>query len=157
MLLTLTCWPKRGRHAASRTEPRPELTDAQWFTIDSLFPHPPMTRRGGRPRVPPRPCLEGVLWVLRTGARWKDLPKHFPSPATCWRRLKEWSEAGIFQLAWAKILRSLDGLGKIDWEQSLADGTFARAKKGANASGKPSAARGPRSWPSSTAAAPRGP
>ena len=158
MKLTLTWWPRRGRdHAASKMDPRPELTDAQWFVIESLFPQPAMTCRGGRPRVPPRPCLEGILWILRTGARWKDLPTNFPSPATCWRRLKEWTEAGVFQQAWAKVLRTLDGLGRIDWEQALADGTFARAKKGATLSGKPSAAREPRSWCSRTREAHLGP
>ncbi len=142
MILTLAWWPRRPRnHAASRTESRFELTDAQWLVIEDLFPRPVMTRRGGRPRVPPRECLEGILWVLRTGARWKDLPVIFPSPATCWRRLKEWTEAGIFQQAWARILRTLDRFGEIDWEQALADGMFARAKKGVNVSGKPSVAR----------------
>ena len=146
MILTLAWWPRRARnHAASRTEPRFELTDAQWFVIEDLFPRPAVSRRGGRPRIPPRECLEGVLWILRTGARWKDLPNIFPSPPTCWRRLKEWTEAGVFQQAWARLLRTLDRLGKIDWEQALADGSFARAKKGAHLSGKPSAAREARS------------
>jgi len=142
MILTLAWWPRRARnHAASRTEPRFELTDAQWLVIEDLFPVPTMTRLGGRPRIPPRECLEGILWILRTGARWKDLPTFFPSPPTCWRRLKEWTEAGIFQQAWARILRTLDRCGKIDWDQALADGSFARAKKGAHSSGKRSAAK----------------
>jgi transposase len=85
MILTLAWWPRRARnHAASGTEPRMELTDGQWLVIEDLFPHPVMTPRGGRPRVPPRDCLEGILWMLRTGARRKDLPNIFPSPATCW-------------------------------------------------------------------------
>ena len=75
MFLTLAWWPLRARnHAVPRTEPRFELTDAQWLVTENLFPRPAMTRRGGRPRVPPRGCLEGILWVLRKGARWKDLP-----------------------------------------------------------------------------------
>jgi len=146
MILTLAWWPRRARnHAASRTEPRFELTDAQWLVIEDLFPEPAMTRLGGRPRIPPRECLEGILWVLRTGARWKDLPTFFPSPPTCWRRLKEWTEAGIFQKAWARILRTLDRFGKLDWDQALADGSFARAKKGAHSSGKRSVAKEPKS------------
>lgn len=142
MVLTLTWFPNLGRRrVASRTEPRFELTDAQWLVIADLFPEPKMTSSGGRPRVSSRMCFEGIAWVLRTGARWKDLPTFFPSPATCWRRHRDWTESGLFQQAWKRLLGKLDRLGKIDWEQSLADGTFVRAKKGANWSGKPSAAK----------------
>lgn len=122
----------RGRNCTgSRMEPKPQLTDEQWFLIEDLFPHEPPSEWGGRPSVPPRLCLEGVLWVLRSGARWKDLPIHFPSPSTCWRRLKEWTESGVFQKAWARLLGKLDGLNQIDWEETFADGTFSPAKKGA--------------------------
>ena len=142
MLLTFTWWPRKGRsRVASRTEPGWQLSDEQWFLIADLFPTPRPSPAGGRPRVPPRPCLEGILWVLRTGARWKDLPKTFPSPATCWRRLQEWTASGAFHKAWARVLRRLDGLGRIDLEEAMADGTFAPAKKGARASARPSAAR----------------
>ena len=102
MLLTLSSWPNLGRNwTASRTEPKPQLTDEQWLLIADLFPEKEMTHVGGRPPVPPRPCLEGILWVLISGARWKDLPTHFPSPATCWRRLNEWTRRGVFQIAWS--------------------------------------------------------
>lgn len=53
-----------------------------------LFPWNPPTRLGGRPRIPPRACFEGILWVLRSGARWKDLTRSFPSLTTFWRRFK---------------------------------------------------------------------
>jgi transposase len=131
MILTFVWWPSLRRHrTASKTEPQWQLSDEQWFLIADLFPWEPPSTVGGRPRVPPRPCLEGILWVLRTGARWKDLPKSFPSYPTCWRRLREWSESGVFQRAWARVLRKLDGLGRIDWQEAIADGTFASAKKG---------------------------
>lgn len=147
MLLKFHWWPSAGRYSgASRTDPKSQLTDEQWFRIADFFPWEPPSRAGGRPRVEPRPCLEGILWILRTGARWQDLPKSFPSPATCWRRLQEWTESGVFQQAWQRCLRQLDGLGKIDLDEALADGTFSRAKRGAPTSAKPSAAREPRSW-----------
>ncbi|MBI5760060.1 MAG: transposase [Planctomycetales bacterium] len=146
MLLTFVWWPSLRRfRTASMTDPKSQLTDEQWNLITDVFPWEPPTRAGGRPRVPSRPCLEGILWILRTGARWKDLPKHFPSPATCWRRLKAWTEAGLFQKAWARVLRRLEGRGRIDWEQALADGTFVPAKKGVCAWARPSVAKGPRS------------
>jgi len=119
--------------SGSKTEPFYELTDEQWYLIADLFPEPSVGPAGGRPRVPARPCFEGVLWMLRSGARWKDLPKHFPSPATCWRRLKAWSEAGLWEKAWARLLRKLDRQEQIAHDESFADGTFSSAKKGANA------------------------
>lgn len=135
MLITLPMWPNLGRNrTGARTTPKPYLNDEQWNLIEDLFPEPVMTVAGGRPRVPARQCLEGVLWVLVSGARWKDLPERYPSPATCWRRLKEWTESGVFRKAWIRLLRQLDEFREIDWEEAIADGTFAPAKKGAHRS-----------------------
>ena len=64
--------------AGSRTEPRRQLNDSQWFLIEDLFPDPPPNPKGGRPPCPNRDCFEGILFVLQTGCRWKDLPKCFP-------------------------------------------------------------------------------
>ena len=114
MLLSLEWWSERGRNTTgAKTVPQPELTDEQWSLIKDLFPEVPAF---GRPRIAPRPCLEGILWMLRAGCRWKDLPERFPSYATCWRRLREWVEADIFQKVWSRLLKKLDRLGKIDWE-----------------------------------------
>lgn len=132
--------------AGSTMEPEFELTDEQWNLISDLFPEPPRRPKGGRPSAPARGCFEGILWILRSGARWKDLPKHFPSPTTCWRRHKEWTEAGIWQTAWARLVRALDRRGRVKHEESFADGTFSPAKKGAKRWARPSAAKAPRSW-----------
>ena len=134
-MLTPACFRSLERHdAASRTDDRSQLTDEQWFLIEDLFPWEPPTRFGGRPKIPPRDCLEGILWVLRTGARWQDLPKQFPSYPTCWRRFHEWSASGVWDEAWARLVGLVDDLAGLDWQQLLADGTFARAKKGAKLS-----------------------
>ena len=139
MVITLELWPTWGRNrTGARTVLASELTDGQWNLIKDLFVERPT---GGRPRVAPRPCLEGILWVLRSGARWKDLPTHFPSYPTCWRRLGEWMEAGIFEEAWRRVLHKLDARGRIDWRTAMADATFASAKKGAPTSVPPSGAR----------------
>ncbi len=151
MLMSLSSWPTRRRPntTGSRTAPKPFLNDFQWGLIADLFPIPQRTSRGGRPPIPPRPCLEGVLWILRTGARWQALsklkqgPERYPSPSTCWRRLKRWSESGLFRKAWTRLLGRLDGLGGVDWEAAIADGTFAPAKKGAPRSATPRKARAP--------------
>lgn len=123
--------PRARARAGSRTEPEPQLSDEQWSLIADLFPDEPPSEKGGRPRRSSRECVEGILWVLRTGARWRDLPAHFPSPPTCWRRFKAWTEAGLWKTAWARLLRKLDRRGRVDWEEAMADGTFSSAKKGA--------------------------
>ena len=117
--------------AGSMMEPNFELSDEQWNLIKPFFPEPPRDPRGGRPPAHSRACVEGILWMLRSGARWNDLPKHFPSDSTCWRRHKEWTENGAWQQAWACLARKLDRQGKINHEETFADGTFASAKKGA--------------------------
>jgi len=90
--------------AGSKMEPNSELTDEQWRLIADLFPHDLRTGQVGRPAIEPRRCVEGILWVLRSGARWEDLPKHFPSYPTCWRRFQEWTTAGVWTKAWARLL-----------------------------------------------------
>lgn len=117
----------------SRMELEEQLTDEQWQLVAHLFPTKPRSPKGGRPPADTRKCVEAILWVLRTGARWKDVPRCFPSPTTCWRRFKEWTEAGIWGKAWARLLRLLDQEGEIDLEETMADGTFASAKKGVTA------------------------
>jgi transposase len=123
-----------------------ELTDAQWEKIRPLLPEPKRSRRGGRPPADNRACLEGILWVLRSGARWQDLPKDFPSPSTCWRRLRDWEEQDLWLKIWRTFLGELDAAGQIDWEETFADGSFAPAKKGVHASEKPNAARVRSGW-----------
>ena len=120
--------------AGPRMEPKRVLSDEQWQLIANLFPQESPGPHGGRPKAEPRRCVEGILWVLRSGARWKDLPKGFPSYPTCWRRLREWTLAGVWQRAWSQLLHKLDRAGRIDWDQSLADGMLVPAKKGVSAS-----------------------
>ena len=115
---------------SSRMEPelnilRPQLTVEQWLLISDFFLVPSPDPRGGRPRADSRRCLEGILWVLRSGARWKDLPRSFPSYVTCWRRFVEWSRAGLWDQAWCRLIDQLDRESEVDWQEGFADGTFA--------------------------------
>jgi transposase len=124
------------------------LRDEQWEHIKPLLPK---MRSKGRPWADNRQVLEGILWVLKTGARWRDLPKEYPSAATCWRRLRTWEERGVWLEIWRAFLRELDERGKLDWSESFLDGSFASAKKGASESEKPSAERERSGWWWSTA------
>jgi hypothetical protein len=74
---------------------------------------------------------------LQTGAAWRFLPDKYPSPATCWRRLKLWEEQDVWLDAWRALLGALDGEGLLQWEETFLDGSFAPAKKGAPQSVKP--------------------
>lgn len=71
------------------------LTDEQWRIIGPLLPEARGSAKGGPKPKPNWPCFEGILWVLRSGARWRDLPDRYPSPATCWRRLRDWEASGV--------------------------------------------------------------
>ena len=134
MVLTLTWWSRRRRRTTASTMERTirpaQLSDSQWLLIADLFPEQEMTRAGGRPSIPSRLCLEGILWILRSGAKWKELPKEFPSYPTCWRRFRDWTRSGTWLAAWSRLLFLADDLKQIDWQVLLADGTFSRAKKG---------------------------
>jgi len=128
--------------------PKLFLSDEQWKKIERLLPQP--TGRG-RPWADNRRVLEGILWVLKTGARWRDLPPEYPSPSTCWRRLQLWEEQDVWLDVWRQFLAELDARGRLDRSESFVDGSFAPAKKGAPASAKPSAARARSGWWWSTA------
>ena len=117
------------------------LTDEQWRRVAPHLPEHPPSPKGGRPRADDRECLEGILWLLRTGARWQDIPVDLPSGSTCWRRLQEWALGGALEEVQAVLVDELDELGKLDLRELLADATFIRAKKGATTSGKPRLAR----------------
>ena len=128
-----------------------ELTDAQWEKIAPLLPELKASPRGGPKPIPNRPVFEGMLWILRTGARWQDLPERFPSPSTCWRRLRDWEAQDVWLKAWRGFLAQLDARGEWAWSEAFADGSFAPAKKGGPVSGRPSAARARSGWWWSTA------
>lgn len=119
------------------------LTDAQRAKIQPLLPQRLRSSRGGRPAADDRRCFEGILWVLRTGARWKDLPREFPSPSTCWRRMNEWAESGVLEAIWTAFLDELNDQQLLDWDEVFVDASFSPAKKGGFASEKPSAEREP--------------
>jgi len=84
----------------------------------------------GRPRADDRKTLDAILFVLRTGCRWCDLPKELGSASTAWRRLKAWEEAGVWEQLWRAVLSTLDKQDKLEWAQAFLDGSFVPAKKG---------------------------
>jgi transposase len=129
------------------------LSEKQWKILEPLFPESKGRKDGrGRPPAGNRQCLQGILWVLRTGARWRDLPAPYPDGSTCWRRLRSWEEQGVWLKAWQKLLSMLDRRGLLDWEEAFLDATLITAKKGARQSAKPVAGKVRSAWRWSTAA-----
>lgn len=112
--------------------PEPLINDELWAAVQPLLPDHPPSPKGGAPRKPDRPCLEGILHVLRTACQWQELPActFWPSGSTCWRRFAEWTAAGV----WPRLHRALlDGLGVaglIDLTTVIGDSATVRAKKG---------------------------
>ena len=156
-MLTPAHFPSLGRYdAASGTDGRKQLTDGQWLLIEDLFEWSPPTAAGGRPTVPPRAVFEALLWLLRIGGRWQDLPDGSPSESTCRRRLREWAEAGLLVEVWSRLAELAHEFGEIDWEHLIADGTFCRAKKGGIPSAAAARATARPRWSSWTATARRG-
>jgi transposase len=125
---------------------QPELSDEQWKKLAPLLPEPVASPDGGPKPVDNRPVVEGILWVLRNGGRWKALPLGYPSPSTCWRRLAEWEEEGVWLDVWRAFLDQLEERGRLKWQECFADGSFAPAKKGAPGSARPSGERVRSGW-----------
>lgn len=129
----------RGRNVSRRCKVRKEyLTDEVWARIEPLLPE---LKSKGRPYIPHRPVVEGILWVLRTGAPWADLPRDYPAYVTCWRRHTDWGKSGVWQKIWAAFLSELNGRERLNWEECQIDGSFAPSKKGATGLERPSAGR----------------
>lgn len=117
-----------------------KLSDRQWRIIEPLLPRQDFSR-GGRPRADDRKVIDGILWILRTGAQWNELPTKYGPAMTCWRRLKAWQKKGVWKTIWKELLRMLEKEEKIEWEVTYLDGTFSPAKKGGPKSALPRKAK----------------
>ena len=108
-----------------------DITDKQWSRIEPVILQM-MCKKDSRGRKPrdPRGVLNGILWVLRTGAPWKDLPDRYPPHQTCHRRFQQWVKAGVFRGIIEVLAADLQERGGIDLREAFIDGSFVSAKKG---------------------------
>lgn len=128
------------------------VSNKQWEFLEPLFPSEELVvGRQGRPFRPAREVLEGVLWVLRTGAQWNEMPKKFPPYQTCHRRFQKWVELGLMEKILRALAEDLRDRGKLDLTEAYIDGTHAGAKKRGLSLGRLDAAKRPRSWQWQTA------
>jgi transposase len=108
------------------------VPDELWTIIEPLLPPERPKPKGGRPQVPDRAVLAGIIDVLRSGVPWRMLPKEFGcSGVTCWRRLRDWQKAGVWHALRLVLLDKLGRLGLIDWSRASLDSASFPAKKGA--------------------------
>jgi transposase len=109
-----------------------DLSDEQWKVLNRLIPKPKRRSDGrGRPWKNSRSVLNGILWVLRTGAPWADLPEAYPSFQTCHRRFQQWVRSGVMREILEALALDLKHRGAIDVREAFIDASFAPAKKGA--------------------------
>ena len=113
----------------------PLVPDELWEVVEPLIPKVERHYRyPGRRRVPDRQVLTGILFVLKTGIPWEALPQEMGcgSGVTCWRRLREWQEQGVWQRLHEALLAKLNAAGEIDWQRAAVDSSHVRAFGGAS-------------------------
>jgi transposase len=124
-----------------------DLTNAKWEILNTLIPEPAPHRDGrGRPWKDRRAVLNGILWVLRTGAPWADVPDRYPSYQTCHRRFQQWVRSGVMKGILEALALDLKARGSLDVREALIDRSFAPAKKGAPRLERQSVAKARKSW-----------
>jgi transposase len=119
---------------------QPSLSDDIWAAIRPLLPPEPARPEGGRPRVPDRAALTGILFVLRNRIAWETLPRELGcgSGMTCWRRLREWQRGGVWPLIRRVLMERLAEADRIDWARASmhAGGPLARSRSAQSATGR---------------------
>lgn len=112
--------------------PKLLVTDDLWAVIEPLLPKHTPSPKGGKPRVPDRVCLTGILFVLKTGIPWEDFPQEMGCCGmTLWNRLDEWRRAGVWNRLHRLLLDKLSEVDGLDWSRSAVDSGSVRAVGGA--------------------------
>jgi len=111
----------------------PLVPDDLWAIVEPLLPLEPPKPKGGRPRVPDRAVLTGIIFVLKSGIPWEMLPRELGcgSGMTCWRRLRDWQAAGVWDRLHRHLLDRLGDADQIDWSRAALDSASISAKRGA--------------------------
>ncbi len=122
-----------------------ELTDEQWEVVELILRPARREDNRGRPWHDTRAVLNGVLWILGSGAQWAEMPAKYPPYQTCHRRFQQWVGEGKLVEALRLLAKYLHERDKLHLDEAFVDASFASAKKGASPSAQPSAARAPRS------------
>jgi transposase len=107
-----------------------EVPESLWERLEPLLPKYGVSRAGGRPRLPLRRVVAGILYVLRTGSQWKAMPREFGSGSAIHDYFQEWTDSGVFAQLWLVALQEYDELVGIDWQWQSLDGTMTKSPLG---------------------------
>ncbi len=117
---------------------QPLVSDELWAVIERLLPGEAKKPKGGRPRLPNRMGLTGILFVLATGIPWEALPPEMGcgSGMTCWRRLRDWQKAGVWERLHVLLSERLSQADQLDWSRASIDASLVPAPGGAKRPGR---------------------
>ena len=117
---------------------KPLVSDELWAVVKPLLPTERPKPKGGRPRLSDRAALGGIIFVLKSGIPWEMLPQEMGcgSGMTCWRRLRDWQRAGVWERLHQELLRRLQEADKLDWSRASLDSASVAAKRGAKRPGR---------------------
>jgi transposase len=117
---------------------KPLVGDELWAVVAPLLPPERPKPKGGRPRVSDRAALTGIIFVLKSGLAWELLPQELGcgSGMTCWRRLRDWQQTGVWERLHRVLLQRLADADKLDWSRASLDSASVAAKKGAKRPGR---------------------
>lgn len=121
--------------ARGRRQPKPlptiwRVPDELWAEIKPILDQYDPPKQTGRKRIDPRAALDAILFRLRSGCQWNQLPKEFPDDSSVHRTFQRWVRLGIFERLWARLVEACDELGGVDWEWQAADGMLGKARLG---------------------------
>ena len=106
------------------------ISEALWCRIEWVLPKYQPSPKGGRPRLPLRKVVAGILYVLRTGCQWKAMPREFGSGSAIHEYFQEWVRSGVFEKLWRLALEEYDEFQGIDWDWQSLDGAMTKSPLG---------------------------
>ena len=107
-----------------------EVNDDLWNMIQAILDQRDSPAKTGRPRTEPRAALNGIIYQMRSGCQWNQLPAKFGDDSSVHRTMQRWITKGVFQRIWAVLIENCEELGGVDWEWQSADGAMGKARFG---------------------------
>ncbi len=125
------------KQRAAADQPLPTIwrvPDELWEQIRPILQQHDPAKRTGRPRIDARAALDAIIFRLRSGCQWNQLPKEFPDDSSVHRTFQRWVKRGLLERIWASLVKTCDELGGVDWRWQAADGALGKARMGGTSS-----------------------